>query len=109
MAGLGGYASDLIFNVKKLKHAFCGILSIITGADQVSRIGQVFSQTTIIEVFFSVLYDKGDELMVEAFLKGNQPADTAIPILKGMDALESEMEINDLFEGDFFLFMVGRQ
>ena len=53
-----------------------------------------------------IVDDKRRNLVPEAFLEHQQASDATVTILEGADALESDMEIEDLMEADIFLRFV---
>ena len=53
-----------------------------------------------------IVDDEGRDLVPEAFLEHQQATDTTIAIFEGMDALEPDMEIENLMEADIFLRFV---
>ena len=58
-----------------------------------------FFETAVVEQFQIVLDNKGDNIVLEAFLKEDQAAYTAISVLEGMDALKGHMEGYDVLKG----------
>ena len=53
-----------------------------------------------------IIDDEGDDLVSEAFLNHNQPAEAAVSVFEGMDALEPDMEVQDISQLHFFLGLI---
>ena len=53
-----------------------------------------------------IIYDKRCNLVAEALLEHQQATDTTVAILKGANALESNMEIQNFVEADILLRFV---
>ena len=49
-----------------------------------------------------ILNHERDGIIVQAFLAHNQPAHTTVPVLKQMNLLKPDMEIQDFFKSLFF-------
>ena len=58
-----------------------------------------FFQAAVVEQLEIILDDERHEIVLQLFLEEDQPADTAISVLEGMDALKCHMEYNDILEG----------
>ena len=57
-----------------------------------------FAKATVVEEFELFGDDEGDKVVGEALLERHQTADAAIAVLKGMDALELAVEVDDVFQ-----------
>ena len=53
-----------------------------------------------------VVDDEWDDLVSEAFLHHDQSAEAAIPVFKGMDSFESDVEVQDVSQLHFFLGLI---
>ena len=58
-----------------------------------------FFETAVVEQFQIILDDERDNIMLQALLKEDQTAYTAISILEGMDALKGYVEGYDVLKG----------
>ena len=56
-------------------------------------------KTAIIEHLQIICDDEGNDAICEAFLEHDETAYTSVAILEGMNLLEADMEIKDVFEG----------
>ena len=68
------------------------------GISQIARRFRPLFQTAVVEHFVTVVDDEGDDAAVQAFLEKDQPSHTAVPILKGMDALKRDMKIQQVVQ-----------
>ena len=50
-----------------------------------------------------IIDDEGDDLVLEAFLHHDQPAESTVAVFKGMDAFEPDMEVQNVSQLHFFL------
>ena len=55
-------------------------------------------QSSMIFATVLVIDDKGNYLMAQAFFDHDQSAKTAVAVLKGVDLLEADMEIQDILK-----------
>jgi hypothetical protein len=68
-------------------------------ASDISEDARIFIpcfQSSVIFATVLVIDDKGNYLMAQAFFNHNQSTKAAVTIFKGMDSLESDMEIQDV-------------
>ena len=78
------------------------ILSIQTGIPEPATFTAPLCQPTVIIVFLSILYDKGNDVMTQTLFECHQSANPAIAILKRMDIFKFGMKGNDVFHGNAF-------
>ena len=100
----------LIFDPEIIQILLELILRRKAGVGQVSLLPVPFVQPAIVEHLHVVADDKGHGVVSQALLEQNQPAHTAVPVLKRMDALEAHMEIEKFLEVLFlYRVVVGQQ
>lgn len=87
---------SLVLNSKVIKIRLVTVLRGEAGIGEVSALVVPFPQATIVEHFEIVLDDKGNNMIVTAFLEQNKMPDTSISILKGMNPLKSYMGIKEI-------------
>ena len=58
-----------------------------------------FFEAAVVEQLQIILDDERDNVMLQAFLKKDQSAYTAISVLEGMDAFKGHMEGYDVLKG----------
>ena len=63
-------------------------------------------QSTVIEHFYAVLNNKRHDIVFETFLEHDQPPDTSIAVLEGVDALKPHMKRKDIFKLHCFLAVI---
>ena len=79
-----------------------GFVLVLGGEDGVCEIAVYmapFTKAAIIEELEVVCDDEGDDVISEAFLEHDEAPNTSIAILEGMNLLEANVEIKDVFEG----------
>ena len=72
------------------------ILRRQAGVGQVSFFPVPLLQSAVIEPFYAVLNNKRHTIVFQAFLEHNQPTDTPVAVLEGVDALKPHMERKDI-------------
>ena len=83
-----------------------GILRRKAGVGQIAFFPIPLLQSAVIEHFYAVLNNKRHDIVFQAFLEHNQPADTPIAVLKWVDALKPYMERKDIFKRHRFLAVI---
>ena len=53
-----------------------------------------------------IIDDEGDDLVSEAFLYHDQSPQAAVSVFEGMDALEPDMEVQNVSQLHFFLGLI---
>ena len=79
-----------------------GFILILGGEAGISKVAidvTPFAKTTIIEKLEVVCDDEGDDVVSKAFFEHGKATYASIAILEGMNLLESNMEIKNVFEG----------
>ena len=77
---------------------FVLILGCEAGVCKVAIYVTPFTKATIIEKFEVVCDDKGNDVISQAFLEHDEAIHSPIAILEGMYLLETDMEVEDVFE-----------
>ena len=83
-----------------------GILCRQAGVGQIAFFPVPLLQSAVIEHFYAVLNNKRHDIVFQAFLEQDQPPDTPVAVLKGMDALKPHMERKDIFKRHHFLAVI---
>jgi hypothetical protein len=78
---------------------FILILGGETGICEVAINVTPLMKSAIIEHLQIICDDEGDDVVSEAFHEHNEATYASIAILEGMNLLEADMEIKDVFEG----------
>ena len=84
------------------QNGFVLILRCEAGVCEVTIDVTPFAEAAIIEELQIVCDDEGDDGVGEAFLEHDEATHTAIAILEGMNLLEADVEVEDVFEGLLF-------
>lgn len=63
-------------------------------------------QSTVIEHFYAALNNKRYDIVLEIFLEHDQPPDTSIAVLEGVDTLKPNMKRKDIFKFHCFLAVI---
>lgn len=71
------------------------------GVQQVALLALPFLQATIVVQLVPLVDDEGHDVVFQAFLEQDQPTHAAIAVLEGMDALEADMEVDQVFQSLF--------
>ena len=58
-----------------------------------------FAKATIVEEFQVVCDDEGDDVVSEAFFEHDEATHATVTILEGMNLLETDMKVKNVFEG----------
>lgn len=82
------------------------ILRRQAGVGQIAFFPNPLLQSAVIEHFYAVLNNKRHDIVFQAFLEQDQPPDTPVAVLKGMDALKPHMERKDIFKRHHFLAVI---
>lgn len=56
-------------------------------------VGLPLLNAAVVSTSVLVIIDKGDDLMAQAFLNHNQPAEAAVTVFEGVDPFETDMKI----------------
>ena len=78
---------------------FILILGGETGICEVAINVTPLMKSAIIEHLQIICDDEGNDAICEAFFEHDETAYTSVAILEGMNLLEADMEIKDVFEG----------
>ena len=78
---------------------FILILGGETGICEIAINVTPLMKSAIIEHLQIICDDEGNDAICEAFLEHNEATYASIAILEGMNLLEADMEIKDVFEG----------
>ena len=89
----------ILFNVEMSQDGFILVLGCEAGISEVTIDVAPFAKTTIIEELEIVCDDEGDDVISKAFLEHDKATYASIAILEGMNLLEANMEIKNVFEG----------
>lgn len=76
------------------------------GVVQVSFFPIPLLQSAVIEHFYAVLNNKRHDIVFETFLEHDQPLDTSVAVLEGVNALKPHMERKDIFKHHRFLAVI---
>ena len=82
------------------------ILCRKAGVGQVAFFPIPFLQSTVIEHFYTVLNNKRHNIVFQTFLEQDQPSDSSVAVLEGVDALKPHMERKDIFKRHHFLAVI---
>ena len=82
-----------------IQRCFESILSRKTRIKKIAVLLIPLRESSIIERLHVVSNNERNNVMSEAFFKHNQPTDTSIAILKWVNALKTNVIINNVFEG----------
>ena len=80
----------------------CGFESILRCKTRIKKIAVLLiplREPSIVERLHIISNYERDNVMSKAFFKHNQPADTSIAVLEGMDAFKTNVIINNIFKG----------
>ena len=83
-----------------------GILCREAGVGQITLFPIPLLQSAIIEHFYAVLNNKRHNIVFQTFLEQDQPPDTPVAVLEGVDALKPHMERKDIFKRHCFLAVI---
>ena len=81
------------------QYCFVLILGCEAGVCEIAIHVPPFAEAAIIEELQVVCDDEGNDVISEAFLEHDEATYTSVAILEGMNLLESNMEIKNVFEG----------
>ena len=93
------FTFNSICNPKVIQVSLKAILGGEAGVHKEAFFVIPFFKTAVVEQLQIVLNDKRNNIMLQALLKEDQAAYTAISVLEGMDAFKSHMEGYDVLKG----------
>ena len=96
----------LYINVKHSEKTFEAVLTVKAGIYQIAFFVLPFGKTAVVKRLFSILNDERHDVIMQTFLQGNQTPDSAVAVLKRMDAFKVVMEGNNILDG---FGMISRQ
>ena len=88
----------LVFDPKVVQDRLEIVLHQQAGIAQITGHFVPLFQTAIVKHFMPVVDDEGDDPETKAFLKKDQSADAPVAVLKGMDALETNMKVKQIIQ-----------
>lgn len=88
----------LIFNPIVLENLHKPVLSRQTGVHEVAFEIIPLTQASVVEHLQVIRDNERDDIVAQAFLEKKQAPYSTIAILEWMDALKSDMEVNQVFE-----------
>ena len=97
-----------VCDVKHGKKTLKCILTIKAGIDQIASFILPFGKPTVVKCLFCIFDDKRHDPIVQAFLQGDQAPDSAVAVLKRMDALKIVVEGNDILDQHYAPFPMLR-
>ena len=86
------------FDPKIVQDCLEVILHQQAGVSQITGHFVPLFQPAVIKIFMPVVDDEGDDPETKAFLKKDQSADAPVAVLKGMDALETNMKVKQILK-----------
>ena len=98
------FSDPMIYDLRKLlqskvsQQLFIHVLSCEASVCQVAVDVAPFMQTSVVEHLQFIGDDEGHDMIGQALLKHQQATYSAIAILEGMDALKTNMEIQNIFQ-----------
>jgi len=92
-------AYHLIYNFKIVQICLKSVLRCQAGIHQKSFFVIPFFETAVVEQLQIVFNDEGYHVVLEALFEEDQAADSAVAVLKGMDALETNMKVKQIWHG----------
>ena len=85
-----------VLNPKVVQHGLEIVLHQQASITEIAgRFAPLFD-AAVVEHLMLVIDDEGHDPETEAFLEQDQPPDTAVAVLKGMDSLKTDMEIQQV-------------
>lgn len=81
------------------QHGFILVLGCEDGICEVAIYVAPFAEAAIIKELEIVCDDEGDDGVSEAFLEHDKATYASVAILEGMNLLEADMKVEDVFEG----------
>ena len=87
-----------VFDFEVIQQGLVLVLANQAGVNEISIDMPPFAKASVVEEFEFFGDDEGDDATGEALLEHNQAADAAVAVLKGMDALELAVEVDDVFQ-----------
>ena len=100
---------SLYINVKKCEKTSECVLTVKTGVDQIAFFVLPFGKAAVVKRLFSVFDDERYDAIVQAFLQRDQTPDSAIAILKRMDALKVVVKSNNIIDSNHINRRIGGQ
>ena len=86
-------------NSEVIQRCFESILSRKARIKKIAILLIPLREPTIVERLHIIINDKRNNVMSKAFFKHDQPADTPVAVLEWVNALKTNMIINDVFKG----------
>ena len=94
---------DSVFHLEVIEPNFEFVLCGTAGIAQISAFADPFFQAAVVEQLQLLVDDERHDIVFQALLEEKQPPDPAVAVLKGMDTLETVMEIQQVVKGLFFV------
>ena len=94
-------------DIKGVQQSCKCVLSIQAGIRKIAFLMFPFGKAAVVEALFGILDYERHDVVPETFLQRDQPANSAVPILEGVDVFEVGMEGNDVVDRDRALYVVG--
>ena len=91
------------------QNGFVLILRCEAGVCEVTIDVTPFAEAAIVEEFQIVCDDEGDDGVSEAFFEHDKATHAPVAILEGMNLLEADVEVEDVFERLLFDGVVFRE
>lgn len=95
-------AVNLLITVRNSEVIQCGFEFILSCKTRIKKIAVLLiplREPSIVERLQIISNDKRNNIMGKAFFKHNQPTDTSVAILERMNALKTNVIINNVFKG----------
>lgn len=86
-------------NSEVIQRGFESILSCKARIKKIAVLLIPLRESSIIERLHVISNDKRNNVMSKAFFKHDQPADTSVTVLEWMNALKTNVIINNVFKG----------
>ena len=93
---------NLLITVRNSEVIQCGFEFILSCKTRIKKIAVLLiplREPSIVERLQIISNDKRNNIMGKAFFKHNQPTDTSVAILERMNALKTNVIINNVFKG----------
>ena len=100
---------SLYINVKHGEKALEGVLTVKAGIDQIAFFILPLGKAAVVKRLFSIFYDERYDAIVQAFLQRDQAPDSAIAVLKRMDALKVVVKSNNIIDSNYISRRIGSQ
>ena len=98
--------SFLHFYIEFFQNHLEFILCRKTGINKITSLGIPLFKTSIVEKLMLLVYNKRNDIVLQAFFKHNESADSAVAVLEGVYALEAYVKSDYIFESYSALFVI---